>query len=500
MSKVDREEIISLCGNSIELFGRLFLSKALSAATPAFHKKIYADLEDDSIKRLGIIAPRGHSKSTVTSVVYPIWRTIFKPRDEELMIVLISESQSQAINFLNIIKRNLANNQKILGTFGSLMGDKWTEEDITTSNGVRILAKGTGQRIRGMLSGGESITRPNLIILDDFESETNSGTPDAIAKNKDWITKAVEPSLADDGRLVAIGTIIDQKAYLMDIMEDPAWKTHYYQAAIGDDFNNPLWPERFPPQRLHEIYESYKRRGMEDAFWQEYQNWPVNKDALAFPRERFRYWDGEFRMIDKIQPALLLKKPTLVEGSAMLRPVNVTVGLDLAISEDHRADFTVILPLGMDKEENRFILPYRRIKSRDIDVIVNEALDVCAQYGAMRINIETVQFQQAVATAFRKAMMDRGMYLAIDETRPRTAKDARIRSLQPLFSAGKVYHQANMTELESELLNFPRAKHDDILDAFFMANMVATPADEGELNDGPLKRDEFKEVDTWLVL
>ena len=495
----NKTEVILACSKSIETFGRLFMPNALSAATPPFHREIYSDLQDNSIKRLGIIAPRGHSKSTVVSVLFPMWRTIFKPQNEDLMILLVSESQSQAVNFLSIIKHNLENNPRILSYFGSLKGDKWTEDDITTSNGVRIIAKGTGQRIRGMLTGRESITRPNLIILDDFESETNSLTPEAIDKNIDWITKAVEPSMSDDGRLIAIGTIISERAYLSSIREDKAFKTRFYQAAIGDDFDNPLWPERFPPQRLKEHYESYKSRGKEDAFWQEYQNHPVNKNTQNFKREMFRYWSGEFRLLDDGTPAIRFEGVDS-ESEGLWTPLSVSVGIDLAISEDHRADWTVIAPLAMDYKERRFLLPHKKIKTSDIDEICESIIDVCQRYGAERVHIETVQFQQAVATALRKAMARRNVYLAVHETKPRAAKDSRLRALQPLFALGMFYHLESAIDFEGELLMFPRAKHDDIMDAVWYANDVLVPPILGpQSGTAPQRRDKV-ESESWLVL
>lgn len=492
-----KDSIIYKASQSIEYFGRIFMGKALTAATPPFHKAIYRDLENNSIDRLGIVAPRGHSKSTVVSVIYPMWRIIFKPVNEDLLILLISESQSQSVNFIGIIKHNLTENERILHYFGSLEGPKWTEDEIVTSNGAKIVARGTGQRIRGTLTGRESITRPNLIILDDFESETNSGTPEAIAKNKKWITKAVEPSLADDGRLVAIGTIISESAYLKDIELDESWTTHFYQAIMDD---KPLWPERFPMSRLMRLKKSYEDRGEGDAFWQEYMNMPINMDSQAFKKEYFRYWTGEFNLF-KNQPALYLEHPNDGYKVKTWTPINVCIGVDLAISESHTADFTVIAPLAMDKQGRRFIMPYKRIKTKDIDVIVDEMIASCKEYGVSLINVETVQFQQAVVEQFRKKMDSQkdGFYVTIRETKPRQGKDVRIRSLQPLFRSGKLYHQSYMTELEAEFLSWPRARHDDIPDALHMANMYLSPPEADPFTGDVLPEAIYKEEESWLV-
>lgn len=475
------------------------MPKIFTAKTPDFHREIYADLQDESIRRLGIIAPRGHSKSTVSSVIYPMWRCIRKPADEDMLIVIVSESQDQAKNFLNIIKNNLSKNRALLHYFGSFEGPKWAEEEIITSNRVRIIAKGTGQRLRGTVFGEESVTRPNVIILDDFESETNSNTPEAIDKNKNWIAKAVEPSLADDGRLIAIGTIINDRAYLKDICNDPAWKTHFYQAAIGNNFNTPLWPERFPTSRLLEIKNSYEARGMGDAFWQEYQNEPINRDTQLFQEHLISKHDGEFVIIDGIQPALRFKTPPRPGIHGKTVPIFVSLGCDLAISESHKADFTVIMPMGTDKDGFKYTLPYTRMKTGDIDLIVGELLSSTIRYKASILNIEAVQYQQAVANSFRKAMVDRNLYIGIQETKPRTSKDSRIRSLQPLFKAGSIYLHERSEELQSELLKYPGGAHDDTLDALYLANAVSLPCEVGAFTEGTRLRTSEKQL-SWLVL
>lgn len=494
-----REEVQRRCAASIEVFGKVCMPKIFFARTPEFHRQIYTDLQDQSIKKLGIIAPRGHAKSTVTSILYPMWEVLRKPQGVDMLIIIISESQDQSKNFLSIIKHNLSKNPAILHYFGSVEGSKWAEEEITTSNGVRIVAKGTGQKLRGMVSGEESVTRPNIILLDDFESETNSGTPEAIDKNKSWITKAVEPSLADDGRLIAIGTVIGMSSYLCDIRKDKAWKTHFYQAAIGNDFNTPLWPERFPTSRLVAIKDSLDARGKGESFWQEYQNEPIDLTKQTFKKEMLRIHTGEYSVVQYIQPVLKFAEGPRPELTNMTVPISIGIGVDLAISEDRRSDYTVIFPLGVDCDGYKYILPYTRMQTGDIDIIVDEMINACVKYKANVINIETVQFQQAVANAFRKAMEDRGVYVSIKETKPRTSKDSRIRSLQPIFASGKIFLGPGMQELESELLNFPKGANDDLLDGLYLANQVVFPPEIKPFAD-KLPVSVPRKEPSWLVL
>lgn len=121
-------------------------------------------MADESLKRVLIAAPRGTAKSTVTSLILPLHKIAFKPSAEDLFIVIISESQSQSINFLSRIKYHLdssKNFKQMFGDYSSLTAKRWTNNDIVLSNGARIIAVGTGQRVRGFIEG---IPVPTLLL------------------------------------------------------------------------------------------------------------------------------------------------------------------------------------------------------------------------------------------------------------------------------------------------------------------------------------------------
>ena len=62
MSK--EEEALHLAYNDIIAFGKLFLpDDFLRSETPAFHYEVADALDDQEIKQLAIILPRGHGKT-----------------------------------------------------------------------------------------------------------------------------------------------------------------------------------------------------------------------------------------------------------------------------------------------------------------------------------------------------------------------------------------------------------------------------------------------------
>jgi len=468
-----REQVRSICSKSMKAFMEIFLPKVVYAKTPPFHTAIQRDLEDESIKRLAIIAPRGHAKSTMAAICYPLWKICNSPESVDYFAILISESQAQSINFLTVIKNNLQGNLRLKAYYGNLVGDKWTEDEIITKNHCRIVAKGTGQKIRGMIYGTDSVVRPNDIIMDDFESEVNSATPELIDKNIKWITKAVEPSLADDGRLITIGTIVHERAYLNRLKVDPAFKTHYYQAIVGSDGGDlsagrPLWPERFPMKKLLALQASFNARGTPDAFWQEYMNVAISLDDQTFNPDWNLTCDAEYGFSAHNGLGWL-------KIGNVITPVSVGVGVDLAISVSASSDWSVVAAVATDFDGNKYLLEYKRMKTNSMKVIIDSIFYIGEKYHAATINIETVQFQQIIANEFRDQMVERGVMFGIVETKPRTSKNSRIKSLQPLFSSGRFFQRSDMNEFRNELYAFPNAAHDDILDAVYYACKVSHP-------------------------
>ena len=227
-AKWAEENALKKLKRNIGLFGKTMFPTALNKDVPPFHHEIYKSLSDDSLRRVLIAAPRGTAKSTVTSLILPLHKIAFKPSDEDLFMVIISESQSQSINFLSRIKYHLENSKnftQFFGDYGPTTAKRWTNNDIVLANGARIVAVGTGQRVRGFIEGD---TRPNLIVVDDYESELNASTPEGRAKNRKWITEAVIPSLSDDGRVVMIGTVISEDCFLYWAKDSPAWNVLWF--------------------------------------------------------------------------------------------------------------------------------------------------------------------------------------------------------------------------------------------------------------------------------
>ena len=480
--------------DNMALFGRICFPTALRKATPPFHINIYGALRNDDEKRVLIAAPRGTAKSTVTTLIYPLYRTAFKASDEGLFIVIISESQAQSINFLSRIKYHLIHSDKFKVFFGDMgpnTAKRWTNTDIVLANGTRIVAVGTGQRVRGFLEGD---TRPNLIIVDDFESELNAYTAEARAKNRKWVTEAVIPSLSDDGKIAMIGTVISEDCFLYWAKESASWKCLWY--SIWDEEEKSIWPERFPKERILQIKAEFEAVGNLNGFYQEYMNIAQSPDNAPFKPEWIQLHHYDFERING-QNCLVRE----VEDERKIIPIEVYSGVDPASSLAATADFFVVATIGIDSDNNKYILDcYRKRISpaEQPDVII----DTFKKFRPRRMKIETVGYQEALRTATKELMLKNDLYIPGLEkgVKPRNRKSERLLSLVPMFAKSQFFFRPEDMIPQQEFLSYPKGKHDDVMDSIWTALEGAKPCRKKSFDPEKKEKDSFtKKVLDWMI-
>ena len=480
--------------NNMALFGRHCFPTALRKQTPPFHHEVYSALADDDEKRVLIAAPRGTAKSTVTTLIYPLYRTAFKPSSEGLFIVIISESQAQSINFLSRIKYHLIHSDKFKVFFGDMgpnTAKRWTNTDIVLANGTRIVAVGTGQRVRGFLEGD---TRPNLIIVDDFESELNAYTPEARAKNRKWVTEAVIPSLSDDGKIAMIGTVISEDCFLYWAKESKAWKCLWY--SIWDEEEKSIWPERFPKERILQIKAEFEAVGNLNGFYQEYMNIAQSPDNAPFKPEWIQLHHYDFERING-QNCLVRE----VENERKIIPIEVYTGVDPASSLASTADFFAIVTLGIDSDNNKYILDCFRKRISPAEQ-PDKIIETFKKFRPRRMKIETVGYQEALRTATKELMLKEILYIPglVNGVKPRNRKSERLLSLVPMFAKKQFFFRPEDMIPQQEFLSYPKGKHDDVMDSIWTALEGAKPCRKKSFDPEKKEKDSFtKKVLDWMI-
>lgn len=222
--------------------------------------------------------------------------------------------------------------------------------------------------------------------------------------------------------------------------------------AISDDWES-FWASRFPVPYLEEM-----RANIGDYFFQsQFQQEPFIESGGDFKRDYFRYAE-------------------MWEIKDLIKRMKIVTFLDPAISQKDEWDFTGIVTVWHDIQSNlRYTLEVKQIKALP-DEIIKELFNTAKEWKwkgqSYKAGIEVVQYQKMLALSIKDEMRKQDFHFLLEEVTPRWEKEARIRTiLQPLYGTHTLVHvrQEKIQALELELLKFPNAKHDDIIDALSWA-------------------------------
>lgn len=215
---------------------------------------------------------------------------------------------------------------------------------------------------------------------------------------------------------------------------------------MGREPGEPLWPEKYDLAALARI-----ERQLPPRWWQAlYMQQPV---AAA----------GNLLPVGKIGHAA-------APGGRQAAGLRVYQGWDLAISTKTTADYTAGATVGVDGDQNLFLLDVTRGRWT-----FNETLGKIAQQAAtwepVSIGIETGGYQ---AAAFQEAA--RRFLLPFREVKPDKDKTVRAQFLADRIACGKVFADKRAPwwrEFETEALAFPQGAHDDQVDATVYAAQLS---------------------------
>ena len=217
--------------------------------------------------------------------------------------------------------------------------------------------------------------------------------------------------------------------------------------AISEEWES-FWASRFPVPFLEEM-----RRNIWDYFFSsQYQQEPFVESGWDFKKDYFQYYE---------QVPENLKIYTFI---------------DPAISDKQEADYTAIVTIWIDSNNRVFVLDILHDRMNP-DELINSTFNTYLKWKPSYIWLETVQYQKMLAFEMRKQMNSRNIFFNLIEVNPMGEKNARIRTLlQPRYSNASVLHpkyHLKTKELELELLKFPNAKHDDIIDSLAWALKIS---------------------------
>jgi len=406
-----------------------------------------------------VLMPRKTYKSTICLEDFAIQQIILNPN---IRILISTENFSNSKFYLGKIKKQFEDNELLRNLYGDFVGTGgWREEYITVSQRTipykepTIMCGGVEKTITGF--------HYDLIIADDIVTPNNIGTIDQINKvinyYKDF-NNLLDNNMTT-GRVIVIGTRWNFNDLYQHIIDNEYMNFNIFSRDPYKPDGSLLFPKILPKEELERLRLSLGNY----LFSCNYLNNPVDKDHAKFKQDWIHYY-----------PKTSKDPKNLDKDCPNLSEMNIYTTVDPAISERVEGDFSGFITVGVDSDNNKFVLETKRLKVNPFELI-NEMFEVYKRFKPLSIGLEMAVFQKVLKYWLMLEMQKRNIYLPIVELKSeQKSKEYRISGLQPMFEFGSIYLNKSMRELEDELLTFPIMRHDDLIDPLaYQVNMWSPP-------------------------
>jgi hypothetical protein len=285
-------------------------------------------------------APREHAKSTFFTLGNPVHKICYKMKR---FIWACSDTHEQATAFTLQIKLELEENPRIIHDFGKLKTKNWSDDEFESSNGVKVMARGRGDKVRGIRYRQY---RPDMAIFDDMENDETVENPRTTKKIINWIRGAVLGSLGRGYSAIMVGNLFHPLSGISRLIAEededglPRYVSKVYDAVIDEENQISLWPALWPWERL----QQKKHDTGSYTFNKEMRNKVATEDS-PFPEETVTYFDR----IELVQRALIF-----------------ATGVDPAATATSKSDFRSVVTWALDIQNMNFSCMHAWIKRRSI--------------------------------------------------------------------------------------------------------------------------------------
>lgn len=492
-----------------------FLPKENNTAAPIakVHHKIWEDIQEsiigDGPDQRGWILPRGTGKSAFADFATACWCHSYEIKKYTL---ICSDIGSTAEKFIKDIKNTFLENKYIYKAFGKLLDDRdkryvCNSTQLEFTNKTFIEAISSSSPMRGRKYGNN---RPDLIILDDYQSEDDVKTEEAREKKwkrfSDDVKYAVQKPVVRNGKtvkkgttIIALGTLQHKECFYSRLLKQPTWKLTKEKGILVDDFidengekvngldnlfDTGLWLEfkkilfNFKDEshleNAKEFYWQHEKDMQFPMLWSEF--WSCLDEALKYYENPASYKQEMQNDVDSIGEKWFKTVATETRKEIETHNFIKTMLLvDPASTAKTKSDYSAYL-VGSEADNN---LKYARkaelakINARtDFDKYVDHMIELLKDYSDItHIYIEKNTFNGADANQLElkinkdDSLRFRGIEI-INEHQKKN-KDDKISTIIPFMNKGQIIFAEEDKEFTDQILDFRGQKfsvHDDAPD------------------------------------
>lgn len=440
-----------------------------------------------------VLLPRDHGKSRMVAFKVA-WYITKYPWHRVLYISATSGLAEKQLKFIKdiltssiyrrywpeMVKQNENDREKWTNTEISLDHPKRAEE------GVRDPTIFTGGLTTGLVG-----MHCDVAVLDDVVTGDNAYTEEGREKVKTQYSYLSSIEGADAQEWV-VGTRYHPKDLYSEMMNMevdiydeeglPTGETYpvyeKFERVVedqGDGTGEFLWPRQ---QRSDGAWFGFDNRVLaikrakyldRTQFRAQYYNDPNDPGDMRIARDKFQYYDKTFLQHDQGN--------WYYNGTRL----NVFASIDFAYSTSKRADYTALVVIGLDYDNNIYVLEISRFKTDKIKEYFDEIMALHSKWGFYKLAAEVTAAQQAIVEELKNSYIKPyGLALSIvpiKPTRHQGSKEERLAAiLEPKYDNNAVWHYrgGNCQVLEDELIS-THPPHDDCMDALATAIEISVP-------------------------
>ncbi|ADL53225.1 hypothetical protein [Clostridium cellulovorans] len=482
----------------------IYLPKEDNAAAPlaAVHEELWHDIQESIIgngpEQLGRVLPRGTGKSAFGTLGPTCWAVAYK---HKTYVLICSDIGSTAEKFIKDIKDNMIENQYIESAFGKVLDDKnrdficnATQLEFTNKTFVEAISSTSPMRGRKYKN-----VRPDLIILDDYQSEEDCRTEEAREKKwkkySDDVKFAKQRPVKRDGKVIKKGTVLmawgtqqHKECFYSRLIKTTTWAFKKEKGVLVNDvdeyFNSGLWLE------FKNILNDFKNN---DRLADAKEFYYKNQDKMQYDILWSEFWDCLELALDYFENPSSFKqevqgdvnsigekwfKHQRTETRKEIESHNFTKTMlivDPASGGGRKNDYSAYM-IG-STADNGFKYCRKgelaKINARqEFDKYVDHMIDLLLEYPSItHVFIEKNTFNGADANQLEKKLKEHPLLkfrniVIINETQ-RKNKDDKISTIVPFVNRGEFIFCSEDKEFNEQFMEFCGQRytlHDDAAD------------------------------------
>lgn len=431
---MNRDEVLLKLGRNRHLAHQVLFKHRHPDATPPFHFELI-DVWHSRLAKILVMAFREAGKSTLAEEALTVGAHY------ELFHngIIIGATEKRACERLRAIKHETETNELLQELFGLQVGKVWNEAEIIFANGVRIIAVGRGQSLRGTK---HLHYRPDFAFCDDIEDKEHVTTPEARDATQAWFLDELLPALDRNARIRMNATPLDRDSLPMRIMgrsgktKWSAWHSRIYPIEHVDakGERQATWPARYPLDWIDTKRREYEDAGDLEGYAREYMCVAEEPRARIFNsgmvkvEPRVRTWQPAFAAYD---PARTTKQTSAMTGWAVWSWIG-----------------------------NRMVVWDGGGSLWKPDEIRDHIFQTNDQYEPVEIGVEQTGLNEFLMQPLRHEQLRRSVVLPLRALDAPKGKISFIEGLQPFFIAGEISFAKDLPILTQQLMSFPTGRID----------------------------------------